>query len=114
MYFIYGLLALVASVLLILIVMVQNSKGGGLSNTFGASNLTNVIGTRRATQDIEKFTWYLLAAVMVFSFLANVSQGASAQAQAESFESMMSAPTAQPAAAPAADPAPAAPAAPAE
>lgn len=97
MYFIYGLLALVAAVLLILIVMVQNSKGGGLSSTFGASNLTNVIGTRRATQDIEKFTWYLIGAVMVLSFLANVTQGTSAKAEAESFESMMSVPSAQPA-----------------
>lgn len=101
MYVIFGLLALVAAVLLILIVMVQNSKGGGLSNTFGASNLTNVIGTRRATQDIEKFTWYLVAAVMVLSFLANVTQGRSTTAKGESFESMMSVPTAQPAPAPA-------------
>ena len=90
MYFIFGLLALVAAVLLILIVMVQNSKGGGLSNTFGASNLTNVIGTRRASQDIEKFTWYLVAAVMVLSFLANVTQSSAGVAETESFESMMS------------------------
>jgi preprotein translocase subunit SecG len=99
---IFGLLAIVAAILLIFIVMVQNSKGGGLSNAFGASNLTNVIGTRRATQDIEKFTWYLVAALMILAFFANVSAGGQVVAKQDSFESMMSAPSA-PAQAPPAD-----------
>jgi preprotein translocase subunit SecG len=46
---IFGILSIVAAILLILIVVVQNSKGGGLSNALGASNITNVIGSRRAT-----------------------------------------------------------------
>lgn len=70
---IFGILALVVSVLLTLLVLVQNSKGGGLSSTFGASNISSMIGARRATQDVEKFTWYLAAGLMVVSFLANIA-----------------------------------------
>jgi preprotein translocase subunit SecG len=97
---IFGILAIVAAILLILIVVVQNSKGGGLSNALGASNITNMIGTRRATQDIEKFTWYLVAAMMVMAFMANVTGNGRTVKTADSFESMLNAPSA-PAAAPA-------------
>lgn len=67
---IIAILAILASLLLILVVVIQNSKGGGLSSTFGANNLSSMIGNRRATQDIEKVTWYLITGVMVISFVA--------------------------------------------
>ncbi|MCB9235085.1 MAG: preprotein translocase subunit SecG [Bacteroidia bacterium] len=70
---IFGILAMVFSVLLVLIVLVQNSKGGGLSSAFGASNISSMIGARRATQDVEKFTWYLIGALMFAAFVANVA-----------------------------------------
>jgi preprotein translocase subunit SecG len=91
---IFGILAILAAILLILVVVVQNSKGGGLSNALGASNITNMIGSRRATQDIEKFTWYLVAAVMVMAFLANVTAGGKTVKSADSFESLLNAPSA--------------------
>ena len=69
---VFGILALLVSVLLTLVVLVQNSKGGGLSGTFGANNISSMIGARRATQDVEKFTWYLAAALLAVSFLANI------------------------------------------
>ncbi len=99
---IFAILAIVAAILLILIVVVQNSKGGGLSNALGASNITNMIGTRRATQDIEKFTWYLVAAMMIMAFMANVTGGTKTVAAGESFESLYDA-TNAPASAPAED-----------
>lgn len=71
-YTIAGVLVIVASIILTLVVLVQNSKGGGLSNTFGASNITSMIGTRRATQDIEKITWYFAFGLMVLAFVANI------------------------------------------
>lgn len=71
-YTIAGVLVIVASVILTLVVLVQNSKGGGLSNAFGASNITSMIGTRRATQDIEKITWYFAFGLMVLAFVANI------------------------------------------
>lgn len=93
---VFGILAIVSAILLILIVVVQNSKGGGLSNALGASNITNVIGTRRATQDIEKFTWYLLAAMMLMAFLANVTMNEKTVKTGDSFENLLNAPSAPP------------------
>jgi preprotein translocase subunit SecG len=90
----FGILAIVSSILLILIVVVQNSKGGGLSSALGASNITNMIGTRRATQDIEKYTWYLLAGVMIFAFVANVALSGGTVKADQSFESLLNAPSA--------------------
>jgi preprotein translocase subunit SecG len=90
----FGILAIVAAILLILIVVVQNSKGGGLSSALGASNITNMIGSRRATQDIEKFTWYLVGAMMLMAFMANVSGGGKSVQSADSFESLLNAPSA--------------------
>ena len=104
MYLIFGLLSMVSAALLILLVLVQNSKGGGLSSTFGASNLSSMIGNRRATQDVEKFTWYLAFGMMAISFIANVSVGGNVQAAGDSFGTLDTAPP--PAAAPAAPSAP--------
>lgn len=70
-YTLFGILAVVVSVLLILIVLVQNSKGGGLSSTFGASNISSMVGNRRAAQDVEKFTWYLAAGLLVACFMTS-------------------------------------------
>ena len=47
-------LILVASVLMILAVLVQNPKSGMASN-FGASN--QVMGVRQTADFLEKFTW---------------------------------------------------------
>jgi preprotein translocase subunit SecG len=103
MHYVFGLLTIVASSLLILIVVIQNSKGGGLNSAFGTSNLTSMIGTRRATQDIEKFTWYLAVILLLFSFVANVSGGKREIAEEPKFGTMntnVQAPAAQPSASP--------------
>lgn len=94
---IFGFLALIVSVLLTFIVLIQNSKGGGLSSAFGASNLTNMIGNRRATQDVEKFTWYLAAALAAISFMATITLKSNVQQQDDGFGKISnSAPTAAP------------------
>ena len=89
MNFIFAILAILASVLLTLVIIVQNSKGGGLSSAFGASNLTNMIGNRRASQDIEKFTWYLIGGLMVICFLATISTSSGPVATSENFGSLL-------------------------
>ncbi len=67
-----GILALFIAAILVFLVLIQNSKGGGISNAFGASNISNMIGARRASQDIEKFTWYMAGALAVIAFVANI------------------------------------------
>ena len=51
--------------LLVLMVLVQNSKGGGLASSFSSSN--QVMGVRRTTDFLEKFTWILAVALVVLS-----------------------------------------------
>jgi preprotein translocase subunit SecG len=58
-------LIILASVLLIIVVFVQNPKGGGLSTDFGASHQLG--GVKKTTDFIEKATWSLAAVIMVLS-----------------------------------------------
>jgi len=63
MYVFISILILICSVLLVLIVLVQNSKGGGLASGFSSSN--QVLGVRKTTDFLEKFTWILAGSVIV-------------------------------------------------
>ena len=47
------------------VVLIQESKGGGLASNFSSSN--SVLGVRKTTDFIEKATWGLAAAMVVFS-----------------------------------------------
>jgi len=64
MYIFISILILICSVLLVLIVLVQNSKGGGLASGFSSSN--QVLGVRKTTDFLEKATWTLAALVVIF------------------------------------------------
>jgi len=69
----YGLITgiiLFVSILLILIVLVQNPKGGGLSSNFSSSN--QFMGVKRTADFVEKATWGFAAALLVLSILATV------------------------------------------
>ncbi|MEM6766243.1 MAG: preprotein translocase subunit SecG [Bacteroidota bacterium] len=72
MFFILGFIAVLIAVALIFVVIIQNSKGGGLSSTFGASSATNILGSRRSNEFIEKVTWYLAGGLALIAFVANV------------------------------------------
>jgi len=69
----YGLitgLILFVCILLILIVLVQNPKGGGLSSNFSSSN--QFMGVKRTADFVEKATWGFAAALLVLSILATI------------------------------------------
>lgn len=68
MYVFISILILIASLLLIGIVLVQNSKGGGLASGFSSSN--QIMGVRKTTDFLEKATWGLAGFVIVFSIVA--------------------------------------------
>lgn len=65
MYVFISILILIASILLILIVLIQNSKGGGLASGFSSSN--QIMGVRKTTDFIEKLTWGLAGFMVVIS-----------------------------------------------
>ncbi len=80
MYSILIILAVITAILLTLIVLIQESKGGGLASSFSASNA--IMGVRKTTDFIEKATWTLAGILVVLSIAANLMKPAKAQ-QAE-------------------------------
>lgn len=62
-----SVLIVLASILLIAVVFIQNPKGGGLSSDFGAAQQLG--GVQRTNDFIEKSTWTLAASIMVLSIL---------------------------------------------
>ena len=66
-YTLFVILIVIAALLMIGIVLIQESKGGGLSSNFSASN--QIMGVRKTTDVIEKATWSLAAAMVIFSVI---------------------------------------------
>jgi len=71
MYVLVSVLIIIASILLTLIVLVQNSKGGGLASNFSGSN--QVMGVRKTTDFLEKATWTLAIALVILSLAASMT-----------------------------------------
>ena len=67
MYTLFVILIVIAAVLMIGIVLIQESKGGGLSSSFASYN--QIGGVRKTTDFIEKATWALAAAMVVISVI---------------------------------------------
>ena len=65
MYTLFEILIVIAAILMIGIVLIQESKGGGLSSSFAGYN--QVAGVRKTTDFIEKATWALAAAMVIIS-----------------------------------------------
>ncbi|MBP3420398.1 MAG: preprotein translocase subunit SecG [Marinifilaceae bacterium] len=59
-----------ACILLILIVLVQNPKGGGLSSTFAGSN--QILGVKKTNDFLEKATWTLAIVVGLFCIVSSI------------------------------------------
>ncbi len=84
MYIFITILILIAAVCMILIVLVQNSKGGGLAAGFSSSN--QVMGVRKTTDFLEKATWGLAIVIIVLSIFTakfTVKRGAMPGSQVE-------------------------------
>lgn len=60
-------LILLVCVLLALVVLAQNPKGGGLSSQFGSGGAANLMGVKRTGDLLEKLTWGFAIALVVFS-----------------------------------------------
>ena len=54
-------------VLLVLVILAQNSKGGGLSSQFGGSSTSNLIGVKKTGDLLERITWGLAISLVVLS-----------------------------------------------
>ena len=67
---------LIACVLLVLVVLLQNGKGDGLASNFVAGNQT--FGVRQTADMLEKVTWGLVTFVLVVSIISSFTLGGKA------------------------------------
>ena len=66
-YILFVIFIVIASLFMIGIVLIQESKGGGLASNFSSSNA--IMGVRKTTDFVEKATWGLAASLVVFSIV---------------------------------------------
>jgi preprotein translocase subunit SecG len=69
MYTLITVLIFIVCILLVLIVLVQNSKGGGLASNFQSSS--QVMGVRKTADFLEKATWSLAGALLILSIMGS-------------------------------------------
>ena len=62
------ILIVLASILVVLLVLVQNSKGGGLAAGFTSGN--QVMGAPKTADFLEKTTWTLISIIILLSIFA--------------------------------------------
>lgn len=64
-------LIILFAVLLVLVILAQNSKGGGLTSQFGGSTASNIIGVKKTGDLLEKLTWSFIIGIMLLSLATN-------------------------------------------
>ena len=67
------ILILIASVLLVIVVLLQSGKDGGLASNFIAGNQT--FGVRQTADLLEKVSWGLVAFIIVLSIVTSFTTG---------------------------------------
>ncbi|MFZ1786242.1 MAG: preprotein translocase subunit SecG [Ferruginibacter sp.] len=65
----FGILVIIASVILGMIVLIQNPKGGGLSSSFGGFG-NQIMGVKQTTDVLEKGTWLFAGIVGILCVLS--------------------------------------------
>lgn len=88
MYLVLVILIVIVCVLLGVIVLIQNPKGGGLTSNFSSSS--QLMGVQKTGDFLEKGTWILAIALMVFCLAVNVTlkSGGSGTVDAERQKTM--------------------------
>ena len=63
-----GILIILVCAVLIFIVLIQNSKGGGLASNFSGSN--QILGVAKTKDTLEMVTWIAAGLLLLLCFLA--------------------------------------------
>lgn len=64
-------LIILFSALLIVLILVQNPKGGGLSGEFSSSGATQMFGVQKTGDLVEKLTWGFSIAILLLVLVTN-------------------------------------------
>lgn len=96
MYYFLIILSIIICILLGLIVLIQNPKGGGLSSGFSGTN--NIMGVKRTGDILEKGTWVLTISLMILALLINVAQpkGGTKNSEADEIQKQITKPATAP------------------
>jgi preprotein translocase subunit SecG len=65
-------LIIFVSFLLVLVIMVQNPKGGGLSSSFGGDS-QQIGGVKKTGDFLDKSTWVLASLLLILILLSNLT-----------------------------------------
>ena len=103
MIYVFGTLIILASVILGLIILIQNPKGGGLSSSFcGIGN--QLMGVKQTTDVLEKGTWVFASVVGLLCLMSPAfipKDGGSSSKNDDLLKGVNTSPAPQPKAAPA-------------
>ena len=61
---------MVIAVLLMIVVLIQNPKGGGLSSEFGGSSSSQMFGVKKTSDLLEQLTWGFATAIVIISLVS--------------------------------------------
>lgn len=78
----FAVLIAIVSILLIGVILIQNSKGGGIDPNFGGQ-AQQLFGAARSTDFVEKATWVLGAALLILCVAAALMVGSGTATGAE-------------------------------
>lgn len=74
------ILSALICVLLTIIVLIQNPKGGGVDSTFGGASANQMFGAAKSSDFIEKLTWFFAIALFVICIVTTLWLGSAAAA----------------------------------
>ena len=63
---------IIISIVLVISILMQSSKGGGLAGTFGGANIGTVFGVRRTADFLSRTTGVLATVFLVLSLVINI------------------------------------------
>jgi preprotein translocase subunit SecG len=72
MYTILMTFATIIAIFLVIVVLLQSSKGGGLAGTLGGANMGTMFGTRRTADFLSKASWWLGGALAALALAINL------------------------------------------
>jgi preprotein translocase subunit SecG len=76
------------SILLIVLILIQNPKGGGISGEFGSAGATQMFGVQKTGDLVEQLTWGFSITILLLVLVTNftLSNGTSDAAQSVNVE----------------------------
>lgn len=75
MFTVFIILIGIIAVLLVGVVLIQNSKGGGLAGEFGGAGATQMFGVKKTTDLLEQITWGLAGGLAVLALASHIFIG---------------------------------------